>query len=803
MQDFEKLGAFYLGRLRDASNQKTTPEPLLYDSKDLVTHAVCVGMTGSGKTGLCIDLIEEAAIDGVPTLIIDPKGDMANLLLQFPELRPSDFRPWVNEDDAKARNISADELASQQAELWRKGLESWGESGDRIAKLRDSAQFTIYTPGSSAGVPLSILKSFSAPPPDALDDRELFRDRVSGTATAVLSLLGIETEPMKSREHILLSTIFDAAWKDSRDLTIEDFVHQIQTPPVQRVGVLDLESFYPAKERFALAMSLNNLLASPGFESWLEGEPIDIGRLLFTPEGKPRVSILSIAHLSDSERMFVVSLVLNELLSWTRSQSGTTSLRAIFYMDEIFGYFPPVANPPSKRPLLTLLKQARAFGVGIVLATQNPVDLDYKGLANTGTWFIGRLQTERDKQRLLEGLEGASNESGVNFNRQAMERTLAGLEKRVFLLNNVHEDAPVLFESRWALSYLRGPLTRAQIRLLTGELKAEDGRSASVSPEKRPEPRLGGAGERSALPPDVPQAFIPVRGSANAIVYQPMLFAAAQVRYVDSKNKIDFLRESAFLTPIKDDRLPVEWEEAAEVSIDPNELETEPVRDAKFGTLPPAASNAKNYAGWQKDLVNWIYANQQLQLFCSTSVGQCSQPGETEAAFRARVQHGSREDRDQAVEKLRLKYQSRQSVLEDRLRRAQQSAQREREQSQGQMLSAAVDLGASLFGTLFGRKKAITAASSAVRSASRVRKDYGDVGRADETVESVQHQLADLNGQVDSEVKALQEQFDLSSGPLETISVKPKKTNITIRLLTLAWAPYTAGPGASPNPAWE
>src|SRR5690606_12942136 len=215
-----------------------------------------------------------------------------------------------------------------------------------------------------------------------------------------------------------------------------------------RVGVVDLDTFFPAKDRLALGMKLNNLLASPSFASWLAGEPLDVQRLLYTADGKPRLSILSIAHLSESERMFFVTILLNEVVAWMRTQPGTGSLRAIVYMDEVFGYFPPTANPPSKRPMLTLMKQARAYGVGCVLATQNPVDLDYKGLSNAGTWFLGRLQTERDKLRVLEGLEGASAAAGASFNRQQMEALLASLGNRVFLMNNVHEDQPVLFQDR-------------------------------------------------------------------------------------------------------------------------------------------------------------------------------------------------------------------------------------------------------------------------------------------------------------------------------------------------------------------
>jgi len=474
VKDYEKLGQFYLGREYDLEKKSSAGKNLvLYDSKDLVTHAIVVGMTGSGKTGLCIDLIEEAAIDGVPTIAIDPKGDLTNLLLTFPDLRPEDFRQWINEDDAARKGLSPDDYAKDQAELWRSGLASWGEDGARIRRLKESADFAIYTPGSSAGIPVSIVRSFAAPPAALREDAELFRERVATTATSLLALVGIAADPVKSREHILLSTLFTAAWTAGQDLDLEALVNQVQNPPMGRIGALDLDKFYPPKDRQELALRINGLIAAPGFAGWLQGEPLDVGAFLRSSTGKPRVSIFSIAHLSDAERMFFVALLLNEINGWVRTQSGTTSLRAILYMDEIFGFFPPVAEPPSKRPMLMLLKQARAFGLGVVLATQNPVDLDYKGLANTGTWFLGRLQTDRDKQRVLEGLEGAAAAQSVSFDRKAMGELLAGLTNRVFLMNDVHEDGPVVLESRWAMSYLRGPLTREQIKTLMKDRRPE------------------------------------------------------------------------------------------------------------------------------------------------------------------------------------------------------------------------------------------------------------------------------------------------------------------------------------------
>ncbi|MDX6573435.1 MAG: hypothetical protein QOC86_2591 [Gaiellales bacterium] len=427
MDGIEGLGSFYLGKPYDAAARQLTDGYVLYDSKDLTTHAVCVGMTGSGKTGLCVGAIEEAALDGVPSIVIDPKGDLANLMLTFPALRPEDFRPWINEDDAAKAGVSPDDYARSQAELWAKGLADWGQDGARIQRLRDAADFAIYTPGSDAGLPVSVLGSF-APPPDR-SDAEAVGDQIAAIATGLLALLGIDADPIKSREHILLSSLLGAAWANGQALDIPALIAQIQQPPFAKIGVLDLDSFYPQKDRFELALALNNLLAAPGFQLWLQGVPLDAGRLLRSDAGKPRVAIFSIAHLSDAERMFFVTLLLNAVLAWMRGQSGTNSLRALVYMDEIFGYFPPVGEPPSKKPLLTLLKQGRAFGVGVLLATQNPVDLDYKGLSNAGTWLIGRLQTDQDKQRVLDGLEGASGQGGLD--RAQLEKLISARQSRL------------------------------------------------------------------------------------------------------------------------------------------------------------------------------------------------------------------------------------------------------------------------------------------------------------------------------------------------------------------------------------
>lgn len=775
LPDYEKLGSFYLGKTKPDGAQ------LLYDSSDLVTHAVCVGMTGSGKTGLCIGLLEEAAIDHIPAIVIDPKGDLANLLLTFPQLSPEEFAPWVNPDEARNQGIDSTAFAAQQSELWKKGLAGWQQDGERIARLKAAADFTVYTPGSDAGVPVSILSSFAAPDAKTLDDREALRDRINATATSLLGLVGIDADPVQSREHVLLSTLLDTNWRAGKDLDLATLIAQIQTPPVQKIGVLDLDSFYPAKDRFALAMALNNLIASPGFEAWLTGDPLDIGKMLWTDTGKPRISILSIAHLSDAERMFFVSLLLNQTLSWVRAQSGTTSLRALLYMDEIFGYFPPVANPPSKKPLLTLLKQARAFGLGVVLSTQNPVDLDYKGLANCGTWFLGRLQTERDKERVLEGLEGAATQAGGGFDRAAMDTLLSGLGKRVFLMNNVHEKQPVLFETRWTLSYLRGPLARTEIRKLM-----EARKSATPPPPAAP---ANASAAAPVLPPEVPQYFFPVRGAATA--YMPVAIGAAQVAFTETKTGINELRELLFTAPIADDAIGAAWERAEAADCELADLAKSPEEAIAFAALPAAAAKPKNYDAWNKTFSTWLFRTQCIDLFRSPGLKQTSNPGESERDFRIRLQQAAHEQRDALKAKLQTKYAPKLDALAQKKAKAEQKQEVEKEQASSQMLNTAVTVGAGLLGALFGRKTVsatnLTRVGQAVRAGSRAMKERSDIARAGEGVEAIDQQIQDLTAEFEAEVTSLDTKVDPSTEAFEAVTLRPKKTGITVRLVALGW----------------
>ena len=804
---FEKLGLFYLGRRHDPATGQTFDEPVLYDSRDLVTHAVCVGMTGSGKTGLCLGLIEEAAIDGVPVIAIDPKGDLGNLLLTFPGLSAQEFRPWVNEDDARRAGVSVDAFAAEQAKSWTSGLQAWGQDAARVRRLRDAAEFTIFTPGSRAGRPVSILSSFSAPAAVEREDAELLAERANGTATSALVLGGVDAPP-RSREHSLVAALLTHAWRTGADLDLAGLIRQVQTPPFDKVGVVDLESFFPAKDRFELAMQLNGVLAAPGFETWLEGEPLDPQGLFYSPEGKPRVAIFSIAHLGDTERMFFVSLLMNQMVGWMRRQTGTTSLRAMLYMDEILGYFPPVSNPPSKPPLLTLLKQGRAFGLGIVLATQNPVDLDYKGLANTGTWFLGRLQTERDKARMLDGLEGMSG----GLDRAEVDRVLSALKKRVFLMHNVHDKGPTVFETRWTLSYLRGPLSRDQIKSLTPAARtttAAAGGPPGATPQSRPAAPAasmaagssvsareasadpGTSSERPVVPPGIQEWFI--KADAEAATYAPGVLGAARVSFSDRALGVESTADVYYFASVTDAAIQLDWAEAERLDLRPDDLSRAPDSPgARFEPLPAVAAQPKKYPAWEKSLKSWLGQNERVTLLRHTELDIVSRPAESERDFRIRLQHEARAARDAAVDAVRRKFASKQAALAERLRRAEQAVEREAQQASDSKMQTAVSMGATLLGALLGRKAVsvgtLGRATTAARGVGRSMKEASDVKRATEGVESVKEAIAALEGEIAEAVAGVTARID-QDAPLDHVSLAPKRGQIEVQFVALAWKP--------------
>jgi hypothetical protein len=751
-------------------------------------------MTGSGKTGLLIDLIEEAAIDGVPTLVIDPKGDLANILLAFPDLAPADFLPWVEADAAKRDGLTLEALAERTAKKWKDGLAASGQSPERIARLKAAVDMAVYTPGSRAGRPLAMLESLEAPAADVLDDPEARRERIESLVSGILALAGIDAEPGRSREHVLLSSIVDALWKSGQKIDFGTLVRAIPAPPVERVGFLDLENFFPAGDRFQLASRLNTVAAAPGFEAWLAGEPLDVGRLLWTAEGKPRVSVVSIAHLNDSQRMAFVTLLAGQTVAWMRSQGGTSSLKALFLMDEVFGYVPPTANPPSKGPILTLLKQARAFGLGVVLATQNPVDLDYKGLSNAGIWFLGRLQTARDKARVLDGLEGAASSAGRSFDRNRLDKLLSGLEQRMFLLHSVHDDEETVFQTRWTLAYLRGPLLREEIKRLTAERTVPG--TAPTQPEvilERPDAGLAGS-PRPILPPGVREVFLaPKRhvGPDAAVVYEPAILGRARVRYAKAAARVDVDREVICLAPAGDSVGESAWE-AADALSEPPEVEPAP-RTGSFASLPSPLAGPKGYAALATALKGHLARTAKLVVYAARDLDAVSRPGESEADFRVRITQRAKEWRDAQIDEVRSRYAQKIAALADKVDRARQKVEREKAEAKNQSMQTYVSIGSAVLGALLGRKMAssttIGKAATSMRSASRAARQQADVAHAEESLTTLEERRQALEEEVDAELERIRVDADPSRIKLEPIEIPAKKTDISVDDIVLAWIP--------------
>ena len=802
--DYEKLGSFYLGRGYNLKKSQLEDELVLYDSKDLVTHGVVLGMTGSGKTGLCLSILEEAAMDNVPAIIIDPKGDIANLMLTFPDFEGSDFRPWINEDDAAKKGTTPDEYAEKTANMWKEGIGSWGQSPERVKEFKSKCDINIFTPGSKAGIPVSILSSLECPPFEVMDDGEMLGDRIESTVSSLLSLVGVDADPIQSPEAVLLGTIFNHCWQAEQNLSLEALIRHLQKPPFDKVGVIDVDSFMNAKGRQKLALKFNSLLASPGFSTWMEGPALDMDNMMHAPDGKPRISIFSIAHLSDSERMFFVSLLLNQMLGWMRSQSGTTSLRAMLYMDEIYGFLPPGANPPSKKPMMTMLKQGRAFGLGCLLATQNPVDLDYKALSNIGTWWLGRLQTERDKARVLDGLEGAAASQEGGFDRGQMEELLAGLGSRVFLMNNVHESAPVIFHVRWVMSYLCGPLTRTKIKELMDPKRplfpaAKDKqRTAKQSSNPMAMPSSSAqssGGERPVVGTGVAEYFIPFAGEADDITYRPALLREANVHFSSSKCDIDSSRLIRFTNAISADG--IDWDSDADCTHPVKTLKDSPRKGTGFAELPGFAMNADNYTQVEKDFTDHIYRNERVEIFYCPLFKTYSKMGETEGAFRGRLATQAREVRDKAVDKLRDKYEAKIKTKAGQVDRAENTLAKEKAEASSATWDIGVKVLSGLLGGLLGGRRR-SSSSSTVSSAGRAYKQRRDVKIAEKKISDIEEDIADLELELKEEIGELDAQFNPATVQLEKEIIKPYKKDIDVRTVALAWLPY----GRDEEKAW-
>jgi len=798
---------FYLGRALD------TQQPTLYDPSDLTTHAVVVGMTGSGKTGLCIDLLEEAALNNIPSIMIDPKGDITNALLHFPDLLPSDFKPWINPDEARKAGKSIETASADTAAMWKKGLSEWEITPERILSLKNAAEFAIYTPGSDSGIPVSILANLKSPEIPWDSNRELLREKISGTVTAILGLVGLDDiDPVRSREHILLSNIFESAWSLGNDLDLGELILQTQNPPFKKLGIFDINTFFPEKERFELAMLLNNILAAPSFQTWLEGQSLDIANLLYTPDGRPRHSVFYIAHLSDAERMFFVTLLYAAIETWMRSQTGTSSLRAIVYFDEIFGYLPPVRNPPTKTLILRMLKQARAFGVGQVLATQNPVDIDYKALSNAGTWFIGKLQTDNDKERLLDGLQGAA----PGIDRKYFDDMISSLDKREFLLHNIHIDKPIVFKTRWAMNYLAGPLTRSQIPMLnqlagvgkiakTVVTSADSQNFTTESISKTTQPSLSvGSSTRSSVPSGVDEYFLPNNQTISqaakssgqtlpidlkplGLCYYPILLAQADIRFLQRKYNLDHDLQKTVLVQNIDRRGTARWEEWAAPKIDRKDLDDDPIPQATFDALQAPLNNGKTLRALKSDFIDWAYRVTEVAVRANNTLNIYAGPDMSTAEFRRICSQAAREKRDAEITKISAQFERKLDTLENRLHREERELREDETELSQRKLEEMGTHAENVFSLISGRRKRLSTSLTKRRMTKQAK---SDVEESIEAIEDFERQLKTLEQDMAQALDTIKSKWADISDDLSEIAIRPYKKDILIDIFGVAWMPY-------------
>jgi DNA helicase HerA-like ATPase len=787
---------FLLGKLLDKD------EPLRLDPDDLTTHAVIVGMTGSGKTGLGIVLLEEALSRGIPALILDPKGDMGNLALTFPDLAPASFEPWIEASTARDAGVSVAEHAEQTATRWKKGLADSGIGPERIQALRDAAEVTIYTPGSEAGVPLNVIGSLDAPALSWDEDEETIRDEIEGTVTSLLGLVGIESDPLGSREHVLIANLLEHAWRAGKDLDLGSLIEQIQTPPLRKLGVFDVDTFMPPKERNELAMRLNALVASPSFAAWGRGPALDPRVLLRTEDGKPRAAVVYLAHLSDQERQLVVTLILSRLITWMHEQPGTSELRALVYLDEIFGFAPPTAAPPSKKPILTLMKQARAFGIGMVIATQNPVDLDYKAMANAGSWFVGRLQTENDKARVLEGLRSAAGGADV----AKLDRAIGALEQRQFLLQSAHRPEPQLFATRWAMSFLRGPLTKEQIETLTpaAPRAAQTAEGVAVTPAQPAAPAL--AEDESAVPPTVASGATvryldpaapwaaSIGATADGKRLQAFLAARVSLRYDDTKAGLDATQEWEALYGPLDEGLDLDDEAA--VDYDERDFRPEPPADARYVLSTAPLDQESFFRDAARAIQRRVADTQALELLRCTELDLYSRPGETREQFEARADEAARNGADAEAAKIRDRLETKR----DRLERALETARRKVEEADTEQTSRRSTellsgLG-SVVGVLLGGKADTRTIARAGRALGGAASRRGMTTRAaerkrtaEERVEDAEEELELLEQELLEEVAEIDERWQAKAEGIESVAVRLEATDVRVVETTLLWVP--------------
>ncbi|MDH3308287.1 MAG: ATP-binding protein, partial [Acidimicrobiia bacterium] len=611
--------------------------------------------------------------------------------------------------------------------------------------------------------------------------------------------------PISSPEHILLSTIIEKSWTEGRDVDLATLIGQVQTPPIRKLGVFEIDAFFPPKDRTKLAMRLNGLVASPSFSSWLQGQPLDIQSLLYTEDGKARASVIYLSHLSDAERQFVVTLVLSKVVSWMRGQKGTSDLRALIYMDEVFGFAPPTAEPPSKKPILTLLKQARAFGVGLLLSTQNPVDLDYKAMSNAGTWMIGRLQTERDKARILEGMKSASGSVDVKM----FDQLISDLGKRQFILQSTRATEPAVFTTRWAMSYLAGPLSREQVTTLTEDSPLRSTPPTPVAAPGSPVPPVEAppaqpppgptAQDESPVAPQVPDTtrvyyLDPAAPWATELGanpagtrLEPALVARVDMVFDDQYADVSHNEEwEAVFYPLGDRFEP---DSATTVDYDERDLRTAAPDVCTYALTDAAIGSKSFYASAETDLKEWLYRNRQVEVFKNPALKLYSRVGESQEAFEARCRDAAEDAADEAIAKLKDKYETRIDRVKDQMATAERRVRELETDVQGRRQSEMLSGAGDLLGAILGGRSKSRAIGSAASRRRVTRQTQERLQTAHEKVTDKAGELDDLEDKLADEVTQIMNEWDDAATTVETVEIGLEKTDISVDEVALVWIP--------------
>jgi hypothetical protein len=810
--------SLYIGRDVDAETLAPAATYAILDPDALTRHAVCLGMTGSGKTGLCVALLEELAMAGVPVLLIDPKGDMGNLALAFSEHAPNDFAPWVDPAEAKKKGVSVQELAASLSERYREQLAEWQVGPERIDAFTKGAKVTVYTPGSSAGVGVDVLSSLFAPPAD-LGDAEAVNEALSAAVQSLLGLIGHDGDPLTDPATLVVSQVLASFWEAGETPGLDALIPAIVDPPFAKVGVFPVDKFFPRNERMKLAMALNALAASPAFAAWAQGQPLDAEAFLTPVENRTPISIFYLAHLDEPRRMFFISALLQNVVRYSRRLPGTSSLRALVYFDEVYGYLPPYPkNPPVKKPVLTLMKQARAVGIGTMLVTQNPVDLDYSAIANAGTWFIGRLQTKQDRDKVIDGLAGA----GGNIDVRQIDEWIARLPARAFVLREPGASEPRLITSRQTISFLRGPLTRQEIERLSGKVRTVEtgppppgmrralgstgepsgAGAASVAPRAAAKPPNGYTAEPAPAPDGYcyrwldPSVVFSSRlqavfgGAAQPprddgrMTWEPALYARLFLRF-DSGTEYRFDRdEQRLFFPLRAD-----FRVTVEPAFEDADFVQPPDAPAWYAPLPSFLDEARELKAMEKRVVDDVLRGEVEKMFKHKALRLDGRAGESRDDFEARCFAVLQDRIDADVAKLQERVTRELKRLEERRERLQLDKQRHQSDASYRQVNEVVGAGEALMGLFFGRRSVGSSVSSAMSRRNQASQASQRAARSDSDIQRIENEVYELEQSTEAEIEKIKEKHLKLLSDVDEVDVRLRKDAVRLGDFGILWIP--------------